>query len=106
MAQIAAGIAEFGFNAPLLVDSKPGIIAGHGRVLAARMLGLAEVPVIVLDHLSDTVVGVLVAALRTKHSTLLDSLGYYLLGFSASAPAASVVTILEWTPFLRQPVNP
>jgi len=54
VAQIAASIAEFGFNAPLLVDSKSGIIAGHGRLLAARKLGLTEVPVIVLDHLGET----------------------------------------------------
>jgi len=54
VAQIAASIVEFGFNAPLLVDSKAGVVAGHGRLLAARKLGLAEVPVIVLDHLSET----------------------------------------------------
>ncbi len=54
VAQIAASIAEFGFNAPILVDSSDGIIAGHGRLLAARKLGLAEVPVVVLDHLSET----------------------------------------------------
>src|SRR5512142_3416861 len=54
VAQIAASIAEFGFNAPILVDSGAGIIAGHGRLLAARKLGLAEVPVVVLDHLSET----------------------------------------------------
>ena len=54
VAQIAASIAEFGFNAPILVDSNSGIIAGHGRLLAARRLGLAEVPVVVLDHLSET----------------------------------------------------
>jgi DNA modification methylase len=54
VAQIAASIAEFGFNAPILVDSNAGIIAGHGRLLAARKLGLAEVSVVVLDHLSDT----------------------------------------------------
>jgi len=54
VAQIAASIAEFGFNAPILVDSKAGIIAGHGRLLAARKLNLTEVPVIVLDHLSET----------------------------------------------------
>lgn len=54
VAQIAASIAEFGFNAPILVDSSAGIIAGHGRLLAARKLGLAEVPVIVLDHLTET----------------------------------------------------
>src|SRR4051812_29968615 len=54
VAQIAASIREFGFNAPILVDSNAGIIAGHGRLLAARKLGLAEVPVVVLDHLSET----------------------------------------------------
>src|SRR5450432_2769064 len=53
IAQIAASMAEFGFNNPILVDTKAGIIAGHGRVLAARKLGLLEVPVIVLDHLSE-----------------------------------------------------
>ena len=52
--QIAASIAEFGFTAPILVDSKAGIIVGHGRFLAARKLGLTEVPVIVLDYLSET----------------------------------------------------
>jgi ParB-like chromosome segregation protein Spo0J len=50
--QIAASIAEFGFTNPVLVDSEAGILAGHGRLLAARKLGLTEVPVIVLDHLS------------------------------------------------------
>jgi|SRR5579871_1727237 len=54
IAQIAASIAEFGFNNPILVDTKAGIIAGHGRLLAARKLGLTEVPVIVLDHLSES----------------------------------------------------
>jgi len=54
VAQIAASIAEFGFNNPILVDTNAGIIAGHGRLLAARKLQLQEVPVIVLDHLSET----------------------------------------------------
>src|SRR5580698_4337120 len=54
IAQIAASIREFGFNNPILVDTKAGIIAGHGRLLAARKLGLAEMPVIVLDHLSES----------------------------------------------------
>jgi hypothetical protein len=53
VAKIAASIAEFGFNNPILVDTKAGIIAGHGRLLAARKLGLTEVPVIVLDHLTE-----------------------------------------------------
>ena len=52
-AQIAASIAAFGFNNPILVDTKAGIIAGHGRLLAARKLQLAEVPIIVLDHLTE-----------------------------------------------------
>jgi DNA modification methylase len=53
VAQIAASIVEFGFVNPILVDSTDGVIAGHGRLLAARKLGLAEVPVVVLGHLSD-----------------------------------------------------
>src|SRR5258708_6566087 len=54
VAQIAASISEFGFNNPILVDTKSGIIAGHGRLLAARKLKLKEVPIIILDHLSET----------------------------------------------------
>jgi hypothetical protein len=54
VAQIAASIAEFGFTNPILVASDAGIIAGHGRLEAAKQLGLSEVPVVVLDHLSDT----------------------------------------------------
>jgi len=53
VAQIAGSIAEFGFNVPCLVDERGVLIAGHGRLLAARRLGLAEVPVIRLDHLTD-----------------------------------------------------
>src|ERR1039457_4290099 len=54
VAQIAASIVEFGFVNPILVDSMDGIVAGHGRLMAARKLGLAEVPVVVLDHLTVT----------------------------------------------------
>jgi len=54
VAQIAASIVEFGFTNPILVDSRDGIVAGHGRYMAARKLGLTEAPVIVLDHLSET----------------------------------------------------
>ena len=46
--QIAASIEEWGFNNPILVDANEG---GHGRLLAARKLGLLQVPVILLDHL-------------------------------------------------------
>jgi len=52
VAQIAASIQEFGFTNPILVDGADGILAGHGRLAAAKDMGLAEVPVIVLDHLS------------------------------------------------------
>lgn len=53
VAQIAASIREFGWTNPILVDGANGIIAGHGRLAAARKLGLTEIPVIVLDHLTD-----------------------------------------------------
>lgn len=53
VAQIAASIREFGFTNPVLIDGQDGIIAGHGRVMAARKLGLAEVPCIRLAHLSE-----------------------------------------------------
>ena len=54
VAKIAGSIREFGFCNPVLVDKDNGIIAGHGRVLAAQSLGLADVPCIRLGHLSDT----------------------------------------------------
>lgn len=53
VAQVAASIREFGFTNPVLIDSDDGIIAGHGRVMAARKLGLAEVPCIRLGHLTE-----------------------------------------------------
>jgi hypothetical protein len=51
--QIAASIGEFGFTSPVLVDRSAGIIAGHARVAAARKIALPEVPVIILDHLTE-----------------------------------------------------
>lgn len=54
VAQIAASIKEFGWTNPVLVDGESGIIAGHGRVMAARLLGLEEVPCLELRHLSET----------------------------------------------------
>jgi len=53
VARIADSIAAFGFNVPILVDEKGRVLAGHGRVLAARRLGLKEVPTIALDHLTE-----------------------------------------------------
>jgi DNA modification methylase len=52
VAQIAASIKEFGWTNPILIDGDNGVIAGHGRLLAARKLGQSQVPVIELGHLS------------------------------------------------------
>ena len=52
VSQIAASITEFGFLNPILVDTTSGIIAGHGRLLAAKQLRLSVVPVVILDHLT------------------------------------------------------
>jgi DNA modification methylase len=54
VAQIAASIKEFGWTNPILVDGTNGIIAGHGRLLAARKLGYTEVPVIELENMTDS----------------------------------------------------
>lgn len=54
IAQIAASIKEFGWTNPILVDGDKGIIAGHGRLMAARKLGMTEVPVIELKDLTPT----------------------------------------------------
>ena len=53
IAQIAASIEAFGFNNPVLIDKDGGIIAGHGRVEAAKTLGFETVPCVRLEHLSD-----------------------------------------------------
>src|SRR5579863_7483616 len=52
VARIAASIREFGFTNPILVGAEDDIIAGHARLLAAEKLGMKEIPVIVLRHLS------------------------------------------------------
>ncbi len=54
VAQIAASIKEFGWTNPILVDGESGVIAGHGRLLAARKLGQKEVPVIELKHMTES----------------------------------------------------
>ena len=53
VSQIAASMREFGFNNPILIDERNGIIAGHGRLEAARLLGMETVPTITLAHLSE-----------------------------------------------------
>ena len=54
VAKLAGSIREFGFNNPVLIDKDNGIIAGHGRVLAAQSLALEKIPCIRLGHLTDT----------------------------------------------------
>ena len=54
MAEIAGSIREFGFTNPVLIDPEGGIIAGHGRVLAARQLEMDQIPTICLSGLSET----------------------------------------------------
>ena len=54
VSKLAGSIREFGFNNPVLIDKDNGIIAGHGRVMAAQKLELKAVPCIRLDHLTDT----------------------------------------------------
>ena len=53
VAQIAASIKEFGWTNPVLVDGDGTIIAGHGRLMAARKLGMTKAPVIRLEHLTE-----------------------------------------------------
>jgi ParB-like chromosome segregation protein Spo0J len=53
VAQIAGSIKEFGFTNPVLIDGENGIIAGHGRVMAAQKLGLADVPCLRLGYLTE-----------------------------------------------------
>lgn len=54
IAQIVASIKEFGFTNPILIGADDVIIAGHGRLLAAQRMGLKEVPVVRLPHLTET----------------------------------------------------
>lgn len=51
--QIAASIERFGFTNPILIDDEAKILAGHGRLAAAKLLGMDEVPVLKLSHLSQ-----------------------------------------------------
>lgn len=53
VAQIAASITEWGWTTPILVDEQSNVIAGHGRLLAARKLGMQDVPVVVAEGWSD-----------------------------------------------------
>src|SRR4051812_43458368 len=54
IAELRASIREFGFTNPVLIDGQDGLIAGHGRVMAAKAEGMAQVSAIRLRHLTDT----------------------------------------------------
>lgn len=53
VSQVAASIKEFGFTNPVLIDEQHGVIAGHGRIMAAKKLGLAEIPCVQLVGLTE-----------------------------------------------------
>jgi hypothetical protein len=90
--QIQASIRRFGFTNPVLVDEKNSIIAGHGRVEAAKSLGLANVPVIVLSGLSVAVPRLLQSSRQTRTSILssrVSMAGNWKLCWRLSTPGAA-----------------
>lgn len=111
VAQLAASIREFGFTNPVLVDPERNLIAGHGRVLAARKLGLSQVPAIVVTGLDDRKRRALVIAdnklalnagwdeevLRVELEDLAGDYGA-LMGFSEAELAALLVEAGEQVP--------
>lgn len=94
--QICESIKAFGFNNPILIDEKSIIIAGHGRFMAAKILGLGTVPCIVLDGLTESQKKAYVIAdnkihengewnddlLKEEMETISKSVNIDLLGFS------------------------
>src|SRR5215470_11078852 len=73
--QIAESIKTFGFIVPILVDRYGNVIAGHGRLLAARELGMTEVPTLCLDHLTPAQVrGFMIADNRLTELATWDDL--------------------------------
>src|SRR5450432_1675810 len=102
VAQIAASIREFGWTNPILVGADSDVIAGHARLMAARQLGMIDVPVIQLSHLSEAQRRALVIAdnqlalnsgwdeeLLRMELSLLQEVGYDLgiMGFDDEALA-------------------
>ena len=94
--QIAASIRNFGFNNPVLVDADNRIVAGHGRVEAAKRLGLPSVPTIRLDHLSDA---------ERRAYVIADNRLAELAGWTARSSRSScrVWLIWIWTSKSRSP---
>ena len=126
--QVAASIVEFGWTNPILVGADGVIIAGHARLAAARKLGIAEVPVIVLDHLTDTQRRALILAdnrlalnagwdeemLRVELASLKESdFNLDLVGFSneeleeyLSDPAETTTGLTDEDAVPEEPVQP
>jgi ParB-like chromosome segregation protein Spo0J len=73
IAQIAASMQEHGVVNPILADANRHVIAGHGRILAARLIGLAQLPVIVLDHLTEAQA----RALRIADNKIAENAGWH-----------------------------
>jgi len=71
--QLARSIETFGFNGPVLIDGKGQLIAGHGRVLAAQLLGMSQVPTIMLEHLTEAQVrAFMIADNRLSENSVWD----------------------------------
>jgi len=71
--QIARSIETFGFNVPVLIDARGQLIAGHGRVMTARLLGMTDVPTISLEHLSEAQIGAyMIADNRLTENSVWD----------------------------------
>ena len=109
VAQIAGSIKEFGFNNPVLVDKDNSIIAGHGRLMAARKLGMDKVPVVQLEHMTEAQRKAYVLAdnrialnsgwdtgmLSLELQDLKDDIDLSLLGFDADELDALLNPIVE-----------
>lgn len=83
VSQVAASIQEFGFTNPILVDEQCGIIAGHGRLMASKKLGLEKVPTITLSGLSEAQKKAYVIA--DNKMALNAGWDFYLLGVELAA---------------------
>lgn len=94
--QIGRSITEFGFTNPILIDEHGNVIAGHGRLLAARQLGMAEVPTITIGGLTATQIRLL--RLPTTRSRSMPA------GMSISL-RMSLATFRVWRSILAQPVS-
>lgn len=112
VAQIAASIREWGWTMPVLIDEQGCIIAGHGRVLAARKLGLAEVPCMIAAGWTEAQRRAYVIAdnklalnagwdddlLRLEIGEIGDSLNLTLTGFSVGELAAMTLSAPNFEP--------